>query len=435
MLDFAGIDANVVLYLSELLGVAKDSTLFPLLRAFSILFAGTVLYLGIKKTFISLVRNVIVKKNWSFGSYLIKHKLFTNALKILPVAIILQTSELIGNPIVSSFVVLMAELAMILIMAKLAISMLDAAIDIAQHRKSKGKRLPVKSIIQALKLVIYIACTLSVIAKLTDKDISTFLSGMAGLLGLFMVLFRETLLGMVAGFQISSNGIMEKGDWVALPDLKIDALVEDISLTTITFGNWNNTTTKMPASKVLDQKVINYNSMYGNGRRIKESLYIDLNTVRFLSDNEIENLSKLNILRPYLSEKIAEINTRQKKLCSNDRFEQVNHRNLTNLGTFRAYVKAYLENHPQITKNQTLLVRKRPTEGSGVPLEIYAFSSDTNWINYEEISSSIFEHLYSVIDLFGLKLFQNPTGSDFSQLLIQQHAETQQLMSAEKLSA
>lgn len=417
MFDMASIDANVVLYLSELFGISKDSNIFPILRALSLLLGGTILYMVIKKTFISLVRNIIIKKNWNFGSYLIKHKLFTNALKILPVAILLQASEFIGNPIISSFVVLIAELAMILIMAKLVISILDAFLDISQHRKSKGKKLPVKTIIQAVKVVLYIACALSIIAKLTDKDVATFLSGMAGLLGLFMVLFKDTLLGMVSGFLISSNDIMEKGDWVALPDLNIDAVVEDISLTTITFGNWDNTTTKMPASKVLEQKVINYNTMYGSGRRIKESIFIDLNTVRFLTDEEVTNLAKINILRPYLSSKMGELNTREKRLCSNDEYERINHRNLSNLGTFRAYVKAYLENHPKIAKSQTLLVRKRPTEDKGVPLEIYAFSSDTNWVNYEEISSSIFEHLYSVVGLFGLKMFQNPAGSDLSNLI------------------
>lgn len=414
MFDLSAIDASIVAYLSVFFGVSEDSMIFPILRSGALLLAGMFLYFLIKKTFVTTVRNLIIKKKWNFGSYLIKHKLFTNALKIIPVGIVLQSVEFLGNPVVASIVTLVAELAMILIMAKLVMSILDATLDIAQHRKTK---MPVKTIIQVIKIVLFIACALSIIAKLTGKDVSTFLSGMMGLSAVFMLLFRDSLLGMVAGFQISANGIMEKGQWIEIPNIKVDGQVEDISLTTITIGNWDNTKTILPANKVLSETVINWDHMYGKGRRIKESLFIDIGTVRFLTPEEIKNLSKINILKPYLDSKSAELIITNGKLNADDPYERVNGRNLTNIGTFRAYVKAYLNNHEMIAKSQTLLVRKRPTTEKGIPMEIYAFSSDTAWVNYEEISASIFDHLYSVVDLFGLKLFQNPTGSDFQKVL------------------
>lgn len=414
MLDFAGFDAILVQYLGGFLGFEPGSIAFPIIRVSMFIMMGLIIYFGIKKTVVSVVKKMIIKKEWKFGSYLIKHELFTNALKIIPIAILLQTSDKIGNEILSSITTLIGELAMIVIIGKLIMSLLNAFLDIMQHKKSKNK-VPVKTLVQVFKIIVFVACAVSIIAKLTGKDPLTFLSGLAGLSAIFMLIMKDSLLGIVAGIQISAYGIMERGDWVSIPSLDIDGEVQDISLNTITIANWDNTLTILPAHKVLSEKVINWSNMLGNGRRIKESIFIDINTVRFLTNIEIKNLKKINILRPYLEKKEVELKEGNVDIEDNE-YSRINGRALSNIGTFRAYTKAYLDNHKDIAKNQTLLVRKRSTKETGVPVEIYAFSTNTSWSAYEEISSSIFEHLYSVIDIFGLKQFQNPTGEDFRNI-------------------
>lgn len=230
-----------------------------------------------------------------------------------------------------------------------------------------------------------------------------------------MLIFQDTILSLVAGVQITSNNLIKIGDWVEIPQLNADGDVIDITLHTVKVQNWDKTITSIPIKKFVTDSFKNWRGMEeSGGRRIKRSLFLDQNSIHFLSREEEEHLSKFSLLRGYLNEKKEEIQEWNQQL-QKDNNDTINYRRVTNIGTFRAYVFQYLRNHPKIRQDMTLLVRQLPLTSQGLPLELYCFTNDIRWASYENIQADIFDHILAILPEFGLKVFQEPSGCDFRQ--------------------
>jgi len=305
------------------------------------------------------------------------------------------------------------------IIALIFISSLNAFVNALGDIYSRSKysnRFNIKSYLQVIKLFINIFGIIVVIALLTGKSPIYFLSGLGALTAVLMLIFKDTILSLVSSIQISSNDLFKIGDWVEAPQFGADGDVIDIALHSIKIQNWDKTISIIPTHKLTDSSFKNWRGMSDSGgRRIKRSIKIDMNSIKFCSESMIDRFKKFNVISDYINQKQLEID---KYNLDNNINEEglINGRTLTNIGTFRAYIEGYLRNHASIHKEMTFLVRQLAPKSDGLPIEIYVFSSDTNWVNYEGIQSNIFDHLLAILSEFDLKVFQNPTGNDFRRI-------------------
>ncbi len=310
-----------------------------------------------------------------------------------------------------------AAAAFIILAVGLAISRaLGLLNDVYQRRPGAANR-PIKGYVQVGKLLVYGACAVLMLATLMDRSPVLLLSGLGAMAAVLMLVFKDTILSLVASVQISSNDMVRVGDWVEMPQLNADGDVVDIALHTVKIQNWDKTITTIPTHRLITESFKNWRGMSeSGGRRIKRALMIDQTSIRFLSPEEIKNLGRFALLAPYLDQKRQELGAWNAARPERVR-EKVNARRITNIGTFRAYVLAYLETHPEISREMTLLVRQLAPSASGLPLEIYCFTSTVAWASYERIQADIFDHMLAILPEFGLRLYQHPSGGDISALL------------------
>ena len=276
-------------------------------------------------------------------------------------------------------------------------------------------RLNIKSYVQILKLIVSLFGIIIIIAFLSNKSPLYLLSGLGALTAVLMLIFKDTILSFVSSIQITSSDLFKIGDWVEAPQFGADGDVIDIALHTIRIQNWDKTITTIPTHKLIDSSFKNWRGMNDSGgRRIKRSINIDLNSVKFCDSNMIERYKKINFLSDYINSKNTEIKNFNETKNISDSI--LNGRALTNIGTYRAYIQQYLRNNSNIHPDMTFLVRQLSPGNNGVPLEVYVFSNNINWVEYESIQSDIFDHLIASVKEFDLDLFQNPTGNDFRQI-------------------
>jgi len=295
--------------------------------------------------------------------------------------------------------------------AAVTLALYDAALSLAlniYNLQERAKRVSITGIIQALKIIGVFLTFIAVIAMLAGKSPIYFLSGLGAFTAILLLIFKDAILGLVAGIQLSAMDLVRKGDWIEIPKHGADGNVEEISLTTVMVRNWDKTVTAVPAYELVSSSFKNWRGMVdAGGRRIKRSVRINLDSVHFLSKSEYDHLCRIQLLKPYLEEKLAELESvNAEKLAGADRSMPVNGRRLTNIGTFRAYCEAYLLHHPDIRQDLTILVRQRDATELGLPIEIYAFVSDVRWAVYEKVQSDIFDHLFSILPEFGLRAYQ-----------------------------
>ena len=299
------------------------------------------------------------------------------------------------------------------------ISSINALINVLNDiysRSQYSNRFNIKSYIQIIKLFVNIFGIIIVVALLTGKSPVYFISGLGALTAVLMLIFKDTILSLVSSIQISSNDLFKIGDWVEAPQFGADGDVIDIALHSVKIQNWDKTISIIPTHKLTDSSFKNWRGMSDSGgRRIKRSIKIDMNSIKFCDNSMIERFKNFKVISEYINQKQLEID--KHNLDNNINEEKlINGRSLTNIGTFRAYIEGYLRNHAKIHDEMTFLVRQLAPEANGLPIEIYVFSSDTNWVNYEAIQSDIFDHLLAIISEFDLKIFQNPTGNDFRKI-------------------
>ena len=293
---------------------------------------------------------------------------------------------------------------------------LDAVNDIYVEAFPDSRSRPIKGYLQGLSLLAYLGAGIVAVAILADQSPLVFLSGIGALTAVLMLIFRDTILSLVASIQIMSNDMIRIGDWVSMPQANTDGDVIELALHTVKIQNWDKTISTIPTHKFISESFKNWRGMTeSGGRRIKRSLRIDMNSVRFLSDEEVERISRYETLRDYMTEARAKIERYNAAKAKGDPGIIPEIRRLTNLGTFRIYVLHYLKANPRISKEMTLLARQQAPGPQGVPIEIYCFSNDIAWANYEGIQADIFDHLIAILPEFGLRAFQEATGADFAR--------------------
>ncbi|EPR11275.1 mechanosensitive ion channel protein MscS [Sphingobium indicum IP26] len=285
--------------------------------------------------------------------------------------------------------------------------------DLYQRRPNAAHR-PIKGYVQLGKLLLYGAAAILIIAALMDQSPLLLLSGLGAMAAVLMLVFKDTILSLVASVQIGSNDMVRVGDWIEMPQFNADGDVIDIALHTVKIQNFDKTITTVPTHRLISESFRNWRGMSESGaRRIMRSLMLDQRSVRFLDDGDIEAMAQFAVLRPYLDHKRQEI---ERWNLEHGARGTVNGRRLTNIGTFRAYVLAYLQSRSDIAQDKTLLVRQLAPSENGLPMEIYAFASSTVWNEYEGIQADIFDHLIAILPDFDLRLFQRPTGADLAAL-------------------
>lgn len=276
-----------------------------------------------------------------------------------------------------------------------------------------SKHFPIKSFIQAFKLIAYFIAIVTIISLLLGKSPLQLIAGLGAMTAVLMLVFKDPILGFVAGLQLSSNRMVAIGDWIEIPQHGVDGDVLEIALTTVKVKNFDNTITTVPTQALINDSFKNWAGMQrSGGRRIKRAVHIDMNSIKFCDEEMLKRFSRIQYISQYIVDKKQEL-TAFNAAKNIDAEEQANGRRLTNIGTFRAYIQAYLKDHPKISKDLTFLVRQLPPGETGVPIEIYVFCNDTRWIEYESIQGDIFDHVLAVVPSFDLRLFQNPTGLDY----------------------
>lgn len=285
-----------------------------------------------------------------------------------------------------------------------------------QQRPDAAAR-PIKGYLQVLKIAVYAGATILIAAALMERSPLLLLSGLGAMAAVLMLVFKDTILSLVASVQLTSNDMLRVGDWIEMPQLNADGDVIDIALHTVKVQNWDRTITSIPTHRLITESYKNWRGMVETGgRRIKRTLLIDQASVRFLTTEERKDLQRFALIEDYLVSKQAELERSNAAVFEAGR-DLVNTRRVTNIGTFRAYVLAYLQAHPSIAQDMTLLVRQLQPTPQGLPLEIYAFTNTTEWAAYEAIQADIFDHLIAIMPEFRLQLFQAPSGKDVERLV------------------
>jgi miniconductance mechanosensitive channel len=359
-------------------------------------------------------RNWFVTRSQKYGNLLIKNNLISRFIKLIFAALLSKISLNLPNESVSEYTYLITNLFMIFFTSGMIFSFLDAVFDFFKTKKST-EVIPLQAIVQVVKLFIVVASIIFAISSVLDKSPLILLSGIGAFSAVLMLVFKDSILNLVAIFQIRLQQSIGVGDWIEMSNYGVDGDVSEINLSGIEVVNFDKTTTIIPPSAFLTNSFKNYKTMSTTSRRIKRSFYIDINTISFLSSEKINELMAIPILKNYLDEKNKEIEKLNAGMNKNDTLFKG--KAITNIGTFRKYIEEYLLNNVNISKNETLLVRQLAASDRGLPIELYCFTSNTNWIHFEKVQSDIFDHLFSVADVFGLKAFQYPSGNDLIDTL------------------
>ena len=308
-------------------------------------------------------------------------------------------------------------------MIVLSIAMaIGGALDYANElysRRPESRSRPIKGYVQVVKIAIYFGAAILMIAVLIEQSPLLLLSGLGAMAAVLMLVFKDTILSLVASVQLSSNDMLRVGDWIEMPGMNADGDVVDIALHTVKIRNFDKTITTIPTHRLIADSFRNWRGMNeSGGRRIKRALVVDQNSIRFLDDKETDDLRRFRLLDDYLARKQEEIAEWNRHELSSD-CDTINARRITNIGTLRAYVIAYLKSHPRIAgAGFTLMVRQLPPGPQGLPLEIYCFTDTVEWPQYEAIQADIFDHMLAILPEFGLRIFQHPSVQDFAQLAI-----------------
>lgn len=398
--------------------LASIHELLPPVVGILVLLAGAlVVDLIATRILVALVRSFASRSSASWDDVLVSHRVFDRLALVLPALIVYigiafvpglaaTLVELIRN-VAMGFIVLMLTLALTALLS--AANTIYSASELARHR-------PLKGFIQLLQIVVWILGGIMIIAAVIDRSPLLLLSGFGAMTAIVLLIFKDTILSLVASVQLSAQDMVRVGDWIEMPQFGADGDVVDVQLHTVKVQNWDKTITTIPTHRLITDSFKNWRGMsLAGARRIKRAIHIDVSSIRFQSQEEVDHFKRFALLQEYVENKVEELDSYNSSLEGAVEAD-VNKRRLTNLGTFRAYAFNYLKNHPQIHPQMTLLVRQRELGAEGLPLEIYCFTNTTVWAEYEDIQSDIFDHLLSIIPEFGLRLYQKPAGSDIANL-------------------
>ena len=368
-----------------------------------------VAYFITSRILLRTVSHLFKRTSTQFDDILIEQRVFNKLPFLVPLVILYNSKDLLyWNNLLDR--VILSTIALIFLYS---LNALINALNEMFKLTELSKKFSIKSYTQIGKLLINIFGIIVVIAVLTGNSPVYLLSGLGALTAVLILVFKDTILSLVSSVQISSNDLFKVGDWVEARQFGADGNVIDIALHSVKIQNWDKTISVIPTNKLIDSSFKNWRGMAeSGGRRIKRSINIDMSSIKFCTNEMIDRYSKYNVIANYIKVKLEEV---QRFNIENNITDEslINGRSLTNIGTFRAYIEGYLRNHNKIHDEMTFLVRQLSPSANGLPIEIYVFSNDTDWLNYEKIQADIFDHLLAVVSEFELKVFQNPSGSDF----------------------
>ena len=407
---------NPELWLEDLL---TDGGLSPDLTHYAVLAIGSIILLGVcllsnfvtKKFIIQGIKKFIKSSKNDWDDILLEKEVFNSLSTIVPLIFI----HYLSIPILSNFsslipfVHIAVKVLLVMVIASVLVKTLKA-LEVVSTRIPSFKDKPIMSYVQLANIMIYVVAAILVFATILDKDPLALLGALGALTAVLMLIFKDTILGLVASIQISSHDMVRVGDWVSMPQYGTDGDVLEITLNTVKIQNWDKTISTIPTYAFISGSFKNWRGMTDSrGRRIKRSLNIDMTSIKFCTDEEIVAYKNVEMLKDYIESIQSEIATHN-ETNSHDKSSLLNGRNLTNIGLFREYAQQYLMSNENLRSDLTLMVRQlEPTE-NGLPIEVYCFSSNINWLDYEGIQADIFDHLLSSVSSFNLEIFQNPTG-------------------------
>ncbi|MCS7462555.1 mechanosensitive ion channel family protein [Paenibacillus doosanensis] len=350
----------------------------------------------------------------TWNHYILEHKIIQRLSHLVPAIIIYYFS--FSFPLYTYLIAKGVFVYMIIVMMFVLDALLNAINDIyITYEISKTR--PIRGYIQVVKIFLFTIGGILVISNLIGQSPLILLSGIGALSAVLLLIFKDSLLGLVAGVQLTANDMVRVGDWIEMTKYGADGDVIDISLNTVKVQNWDKTITTIPTYALISDSFKNWRGMQNSGgRRIKRAVYIDVSSIAFCTPEMIEKFRKIHFLNEYIARKEAEIDQYNQE-NGIDRSVRVNGRAMTNIGVFRAYIQSYIEHHPNIHEGMTRMIRQLAPEETGIPLEVYAFTNDINWAVYEGIQSDIFDHILAVAPDFGLRIFQNPTGHDLKSMV------------------
>ncbi len=384
-----------------------------LLVRIGVLLLAWISYYIAKKYVMNGLRKLFKNTKSTIDDVLLEAGVFQVIAWIVPLIILYIFSGLFGA---FSDVLMRILTSLIVVVSMLAIGRLLTALQEIIFRKDPDKQFQVKSSLQITRIIIYIVGSVVFISALLGQSPLVLLSGIGALTAVLLLIFRDTILSFVASLQISTYDLVKVGDWIEVPKFSADGDVIDIALHTIKVQNWDKTITVIPTHKLIDESFKNWRGMSeSGGRRIKRAIHIDMTSVEFCTEEMLKRFRKMTLIKDYINKKQLEIEQYNQD-HNIDNSERINGRWMTNIGVFRAYLQQYLINHPKIHTKLTFLIRQLPPGTTGLPIEIYVFSNDIDWINYESIQSDIFDHIIASLSRFDLRVYQQPSGYDLNRI-------------------
>lgn len=394
-----------------------DSGIYNLILVLLCLTLAGIAYLVVKRVVIKAMKLMSVRSKVTWDDTFVAHGVLEKFALLVPLLVIdlLLPLFTVLSPFITEVVDRILRALLVILLIRGIYAVLNACAEIAD-KHTATQRLPITSFNQLLKLFLFCVAAIVTVSILSDRSPIYFLSGLGVATGFIMLIFKDTILGFVAGIQLATNQMVTRGDWIQMDKYGADGTVEEVTLTTVKVRNFDKTITMLPAYALVSDAFKNWRGMSeSGGRRIKRSIFIDIQSIEFLTPEDINRLQHVQLLTHYLTDKSADINTFNQPFSDDE--QAVNCRGLTNIGTFRAYLLAYLQQHPKVRKDMTLLVRQLAPTTQGMPIELYLFCDEIRWAFYEDIQADMFDHIYSVLPAFGLVAFQHPTGNDVQQLM------------------
>ncbi|PLX14433.1 MAG: mechanosensitive ion channel protein MscS [Marinilabiliales bacterium] len=372
-----------------------------------------------KKIILTVLQRIILKSKTKWDDVLLEKKVFNNLSHFAPALVIFYSIGFAMLEFPGWIELIKSGVYVYIAVIGIAVffSFINA-VEAIYNSRPNAKNRPIKAYLQVLKVLIAVVATILIVSILFNKNPASIIAGLGVFVTALMFLFKDSLLGLIGGIQLTSNDMVRLDDWISMPSRGADGTVIDITLNTVKVQNWDKTISTIPTYSLMTESFKNWRGMEeSGGRRICRSINIDVKSIKFCDDKLVEKFKKIHLIKDYIESRLNEIEAHNKE-NNYDTSVLVNGRRITNIGTFRIYIEEYLKNHEQIHNDgMTFLVRQLEPSEKGLPLQIYVFSKIQAWVDFEAVQSNIFDHLLAVVPEFELRLFQNPTGEDFQKLM------------------
>lgn len=396
-----GMDKDLAQFLNMLINIAVVFVLWYIIHYVT------------KRVLLTAFHRFTNKTETTFDDYLVQSNFPRYVSNILPLLLLILTIPVVfvDYPKLLKIFETLVDIYIIILIVLICRSLLRTTTNyMKRHERFHDK--PIESYTQILMIVFWSIGFIFIFSELTGKSVLGFLISLGAASAIILFIFKDTILGFVASIQVSVNDIVRIGDWITFSTYGADGFVTEINLATVRVQNWDNTYTTIPTYNLIADSFQNWRGMQESpGRRIKRSLFIKQNSIRYISDEDLAKFEEYNLVAPYIKQRQEEINAYNEKLGVNKKY-LINGRHQTNLGVFRNYALNYLKSHPDINQEMTMMVRHLAPTTQGIPVEIYCFSKDKRWEFYEGITADIFDHLIAAIPYFDLQLFESPSGDD-----------------------